>query len=250
MKKERITNVLSVFLMLTLFIFTTSCDKNDDDAQDPEDAVTLNMQDELNGKTPLGTSGVYINKANNFYTTSNYIADCGNASGLGVKVAPKLENLVRETAATPGHLYQIFERGSIQDFDSGVRSIRVGAAYYKVYVVSLITADNKSIGAVVKYVLAYPDGKNLPEWEHNLGNIDNIDDKVEMTLPRGAECSFENHDSSGNDGAFDVSTTNGKLVIRLLKSPNQISGPWGVYNTYIRLDNVYTAVTVNVGYRN
>jgi hypothetical protein len=240
MKTKRITTVLNFLLMATLFVFTTSCDK-DDDIQDPTDTVTLNMLDEDNGKTILGLSGMYINKANNFRASYHLIADCGSAEGIGVYMEPQLENLVYEAAVIPGHMYQVFDRSTISEFPSGARALAVNAAYYKVYVVTPIILDGKSAGATVKYISEYPEQKNLPEWGYSLGTI-NASAPVEMDLPEGAECIFYN----GRERDFKMTTTDGKLKVELLTSANQDSGPYGTYSVYIRLGNIYSSVTFEV----
>lgn len=52
---------------------------SDDDApSDPAGTVTLNMLDAENGKTYLGSTGFYINEADNFYSNGPFrIADVG-----------------------------------------------------------------------------------------------------------------------------------------------------------------------------
>lgn len=244
MKSKRKLDLLGILLMSLTFSVFTSCDK--DDAEDPVDAVTLNMLNEQNGKTLLGTSDVYINKSNNFRASSNFISAAGSASGVGVKIEPQMGNLVREAAVIQGHVYQVFDRETICEFPSGARALQVGAGYYQVYVVAPITSDDILTGAMVKYMLTYPNRKGLPEWEHDLGRLGYVGETVEMALPKGAECFFEEHSSSGNAEAFHVSTTGGKLVITLNKMPNPDYGPYGTYRTYIRSGNVFTTVVVNV----
>ena len=58
---------------------------SDDDApSDPAGTVTLNMLDAENGKTYLGSTGFYINEADNFYGTGPFwIADVGPVRGIG-----------------------------------------------------------------------------------------------------------------------------------------------------------------------
>ena len=46
---------------------------SDDDApSDPAGTVTLNMLDAENGKTYLGSTGFYINEADNFYSNGSF----------------------------------------------------------------------------------------------------------------------------------------------------------------------------------
>lgn len=240
-------NLLNILLMSLTFTAVTSCDKDDDDSSYPSDAVTLNMLDEQNGKTLLGTSDLYINKSNNFRTYSYLLSDVGKVSGVGAKMDPKTGNLVKEAAVIPGHMYQIFNPTVLRDFASGTKAVQVGAGYYQVYVASKITSDNVTTGAVVQYVLAYPDGNNLPKLNQNMGTFLTTEDRVEIPLPKGAEYFFEEHNSSGDVGAFEISNVNGKLVVALNNWPDKYRGPWGTYKTYIRLGNVFTIVVFNVG---
>lgn len=240
MRVKRISNVLGILLMSLSLIFITSCDKDDDGSKDPSDAVTLNMLNEQNGKTQLGVSGVYINKSNNFYTSSNLISEVGRANGVGVAVDPKLTNLVREVAVTPGHVYQIFEYETVREFPSGTPAVPVDAFYYQVYVVSPIKTDEVITGAVVKYVSILPDRKDLPEFEYKLGDIAFDGDNVEMRLPKGAEWYMNSYSSE----LFNLVNENGKLQISLKEWPD--NEQLGNHSIYIRLGSVFTVVTVNV----
>lgn len=80
------------------------------------------MMNEGNGKTLLGKSDVYINNSNNFKTSTCYIADMGEASGLGTPVKPSLDNLANEMAVVPGHLYHIYDRRCSPGFPFGKKS--------------------------------------------------------------------------------------------------------------------------------
>lgn len=237
------------FGMLLLFLCTTALVSCNDDEKDPADTQTLNMLNEQNGKTILGESDVYINKANNFKMSSSYISDAGNAAGLGVKIDLQLNNLSRETAVIPGHLYQVFDRYTIKDFPSGNRAVQIGTGYYQLYVVAPITSENVTTGAMVKYVLKYPETASLPEVEQVAGYLDNAGEEVEIELPQDAEYEFQKHDSSGEKGAFSISNDNRKLRIALDKYPNKYEGPYGDYKLYIRSGKVFTVVIIKVGLR-
>ena len=235
MKTKKNVSFFGMCLLIVSLAFTTSCDKSDD-VQDPTDTVTLNMLDEDNGKTYLGASSVYINKANNFFSSSSLIADCGSSFGIGANVEPKLDNLVYEAAVVPGHLYQIFDKDAMVEFPSGVRAIQVGAAYYKVYTVSRIKTDDKYTGAMIKYVSEYPEAKELPEVGLDLGNQYGA---IEIDLPKGAEYYV---DDKGYDGAFDVSVVDGKLVVCTTGN----SHGYGTHYIYLRLGSFYSFVTFEV----
>lgn len=241
---KRKLNLPGILLMSLTFAFiTTSCNNDNDIPKDPEDAVTLNMMDELNGKTPLGGSNVYINKANNFYSSSSFIADAGSSKGIGENIPPKLNNLVNEAAVIPGHLYQVFDKRTMRDFPSGTRAVEIEANYYHVYVVSpIINTDNVSTGAMVKYISVYPDPNGLPEIDRDLGILYYEGDIIEMDLLKDAEYALDEYGAN----ALRLSTSDGKLVITLDKTPSNISGPYGTYRIYIRQGNVFSTVKVNV----
>ena len=83
---------------------------SDDDApSDPAGTVTLNMLDAENGKTYLGSTGFYINEADNFYSNGPFrIADVGPVRGIGSLGGPATSGLTDEAAVMPGHGYMIF----------------------------------------------------------------------------------------------------------------------------------------------
>lgn len=219
---------------------------DDDDNKDPEGSITLNMMNEGNGKTLLGTSDVYINNSNNFKTSTCFIADMGETSGLGAPVKPSLDNLAKEMAAVPGHLYNIYDRDVLLDFPSGKRAITIGSGYYKAYVISPITVNGTTTGATLKYVLGYPETNDLPQYETVIGNVDNVGDQIEYTLPKDAELCFSNY-LDGEKNSFDIQLVNGKLKVTLLKSINHISGPYGDYGIFVRSGVAYTYVMFKAG---
>lgn len=247
MTTKHLSRILLFFLCTIGFAGCGDDKDNDDITNDPVSTVTLNMLDEQNGKTMLGNSDVYINKANNFKTHSCLISDAGNAAGVGIKIDPRLNNLSREIAVIPGHIYQIFDEASLRDFPSGNRAVQLETGFYQAYVVSPIVNKDTTTGAVIKYILTYPDKKGLPEFGHILGSLNSSGETIETTLPQDAECFFENHFGSEETGAFHISLTDGKLTVTLNKNPDIISGPYGTYRTYIRTANVFTVVIINVG---
>lgn len=240
---RKISKLLGITLMSLSLIFITSCEKEDSNLDDVSDAVTLNMLNESNGKTMLGVSNVYINKANNFFSSSSFIAEAGKASGVGVNIAPKLTNLVNQAAVTPGHIYQIFDNRTVREFPSGTKAIDADASYYRAFVASNIMNNNTITGAVVTYVSVRPNAKGLPEDDYDMGTLNEYGDQLEMSLPKGAECYFDD-----NRDEFHVATTNGKLVITLNANPDNITGPYGDYHVYIRLGNVYRIIDFEVEY--
>lgn len=241
MKKEKLFGILLLFLGTISFV---SCD--DDEIKDPDDTVTLNMLNEENGKTLLGTSDVYINKSNNFKTSSCYIADVGEMSGLGVNVQPQINNLAQEVAVVPGHLYQIYDEKVVRDFPSGTRAILIETGYYKAYVVAPITYESITAGASVKYILTYPEAKGLPEYNELIGNVNQVGDRIEYALSKDSEYVFGDYLNDDRD-AFDIQIANEKLTVTLLKSINKISGPYGTYGMYLRSGSTFTYIKFNAG---
>ena len=234
-------NVLFQLLFAGVLFLGTSCSK-DNVPNDPEGTVSLNMLNEQNGKTRLGTSDVYINKANNFYTNSCLISEIGNVGGIGKEVEPRLNNLVREVAVAIGNMYQVFDAETVFDFPSGTRAIMAGAAYYRFYVVAPIAVDDVQTGAIVKYVSVYPDAQGLPEYGKSLGTVTYVGETVSMELPKNTECFWYD----GVPEVFDISASDGVLRMTLNRTPTEFNGVSGTYEVYIRLGNVYTSVTVRV----
>lgn len=243
MKSKKSTNLFSLILLMATCLFITSCDK-EDDIQDPHDTVSLNMLNEEHGKTVLGQSDVYITKANNFKSNAYYIADCGTSPGIGHKLGPSLNNIVREAAVIPGHLYQIFDKNALVEFPSGSRAARVGGAYYKVYTVSSIASDNLVTGALVKYVTEIPTDKYLPAWMDQIGDIRNYDDAIELALPKGSEYYIEatEYDIDPTKELY-VSESNNKLTITLSAQAKEFNTH---YKIYIRSGSIYTIAKFSV----
>lgn len=234
----------SLIVICFLSSFLISCKK--ENILEPSNAIALNMLNESNGKTILGESDVYISKANNFTAKSTLIADCGKSSGLGENIAPELNNLAQEVAVTTGNYYQLFNKYSVKKFPSGVMAAPLNTIYYKVFVESAIVDNEKITGAKVKYVGVYPKENRLPKWGEFLGDIYKTNDgEIEFTLPNGAECFFVPRNSL-EEGSFKVTTIDNRLVIKLLKSPNKVYGPYGNYNVYIRLGNIFSSVRFDV----
>ena len=224
MKTKQLFGIL-LFLCSIGFV---SCG-DDDDNKDPEGSVTLNMMNEGNGKT-----------------STCYIADMGEASGLGTPVKPSLDNLANEMAVVPGHLYHIYDRDVFLDFPSGKRAVIIESGYYKAYVISPITVDGTTTGATLKFVLAYPETNGLPEYETVIGNVDDVGDEIEYTLPKDAELLFSGYLDSDRD-SFDIQFVNGKLKVKLLENINHISGPYGDYGIFVRSGDAYTYVMFKAG---
>lgn len=235
--------IIGISLLSLCTTFFMSC-SDDDTPNDPADTITLNMLNEHNGKTYLGESGTYINEANNFVASSNFISDVGNGSGVGANILPSLSNLTHEVAVTPGHIYQIFDKNTLVDFPSGNRAIQVEASYYQAYAVSKILNGDMTIGAIIKYISVVPDNNGLPAYEHHIGTLYRIGETVELALPPNIEFFLKEHSSVKK--ALDITYANNKLRITLTKAPDIVHGPYGTFELYIRSNNVFTIAEVYV----
>lgn len=239
MKKKSL--LLQILLTSIVITGIYSCTADNTMANDPADSVNLNMLDERNGKTLLGTTDVYINKAYNFYTSSCLIAGGGKVGGLGAMKDPQLSNLVREAAVTPGHIYQVFDRKTVLEFQSGTRAIMIGASYYRLYVTSPITIDNNPVGATVKYVEVYPDDRGLPKFGSLLGELAYGGQSLFLDLPAGAEL------HSYSTEVFAIRQVDERQVeIMLIKTPTDYNGTRGDWDFPIRLGDVFTEVIIRV----
>lgn len=236
--------LLGILLLLCTVNFI-SCSSDDED-KEAEGSVALNMMNEENGKTLLGTSDVYINKSNNFKTSACFITDMGKASGLGINSKINLGNISQEVAVTTNNLYHIYDQKTLLDFPSGNRAIEIGAGYYKAYIMSPITKENVVTGVLLKYILAYPETNNLPEYKKVIGNINSVGETVKYPLPKDTELYFSDYLESNRD-AFDIQITDGKLSITLLKDINKNSGPYGDYGIYARSGSTYTYIVFQAG---
>ena len=206
-----------------------SCSDDDGVPGDPEGTVSLNMMDESNGKTVLDNSGIYIDKAQNFVTGGNCVLFAfGKVGGLGA-VAPKsLETSTTIAAVEAGHGYVAVRPGTLRSFPSGKMAMPIGRQdvnYLKIYVVSPLTAESKTVGAAVRYVTAMPGTYKLPEYG-----------STALSLPGGdVECDLI-------DNGYDIrcEQRGGKLYIRL--------GGWFArrFELYLRSRESYTMVYVDV----
>ena len=129
-------------------------------------------------------------------------------------------------------------------FPSGKMAMPIGRQdvnYLKIYVVSPLTAESKTVGAAVRYVTAMPGTYKLPEYgstalriDHS--NYDYLDQEVALSLPGGdVECDLI-------DNGYDIrcEQRGGKLYIRL--------GGWFArrFELYLRSRESYTMVYVDV----
>lgn len=234
MHKKKIFQLLILLLLCTVSF--VQCTKE----KEPNDAITLNMLNEENGKTLLGSTDVYINQANNFKSNNFYLVDFGDKDGLGTNKEPTLDNIAKEVAVTPKHLYYIYHKDDIREFPSGKRALFREAKYYKTYVIAPKAVNNILVGATVKYTVNTPIKNNLPKSDTVIGKLQYAGSEIKYTLPRDAECILENP----NVLQMKVEGTN--LTISLLKDADSIVGPYGNYKVYIRSGSTYTVVNVEV----
>lgn len=225
-------------LLLVVTAFSVLSCSDDDNMHDVPDPTMLNMLNEANGRTILGNSDVYINKANNFKTNSCLIATLGETKGIGADVSPRVgDGLVQETAVLPNHLYQVFDRETLRDFPSGKRAVMLGPSYYQVYIKSVITKEDETIGALVQFAPLYPDPQGLPEYGSTIGEVRSGGDVVEKQFPSDAEFYYPDVDG------IEVTTAGGKLTVTVYYWDRNDQDN---YPIYIRRGNVYTQVLVKM----
>lgn len=69
-------------------------------------------------------------------------------------------------------------------------------------------------------------------------------DEVSLKVKKGLECvSVDREDASST---FDLTVSEGVLSVKLKKDPDNISGPYGDYSIYIRLNEVCVRVIMSV----
>lgn len=228
---------------MAIILLVGSCSK-DDGVIEPNNTVTLNMLDELNGKTMLGNSSVYINKSNNFKSTSEYISNCGETSGLDSNMPLNLNNFAKENAVLPGNMYQIFAPNTIHTFPSKNNAIEIGSFFYQVYVAGTISKENTTIGATVRFASIKAVKQDLPEVGLIIGETSGIGQMIEYQLPDGAECEF----SVETEEMYSVEIIGNKLVLQQNFSLFGGAGKLGDFPLNIRQDNVYTTVMARLNY--
>lgn len=230
-------------LLLAAFAVGVSSCSDDKIPGDPEGTVTLNMMDESNGKTMLDDSGIYIDKAQNFVSGDNCVLFAlGKVGGLGA-VAPKsLVTGASAAAVQAGHGYVAVRPGVLMSFPSGKHAMPIGGQkmnYLKIYVVSPLTEESRTVGAAIRYVTDLPKPYKLPEYGSTVlridrSNYDHLEQEVSLSLPAGdVEHVFD------DDGyAIECERRSGKLVFRL--------GDWfsNRFELFLRINESYTRVYV------
>lgn len=234
-------NVFSSLLLAVMLIGGISC--SDDIDVDLRDVVALNMANEDNGKTLLGNSDVYINKANNFKTDTFLIAPLGKTKGIGSVIYPQaMEGMVHETEVIPNHLYQVFDEDDVMSFPSGKWAAAVDAVYYQMYVESLITEGDKTTGAKVQFVPVTPEQYGLPYYDYPIGNLASAGEGVSNHLYDDVEYFYNDRFSE----VFNVLIMDRYMQLTLKEDPTEENGLRGDYAIYARRGSVYTKLIVTV----
>lgn len=237
-----------IFLPLAFAALTlagAACSDDDKVPGDPDGTVALNMLDEQNGKTVLGNSGIYINKAQNFVGNN----DCdlfalGKSGGLGAVEVKSFDNPTRQAAVQAGYGYVAVRPGALMTFPSGKLALPIGDSnvnYLKIYVVSALTEEDKTIGAAIKYALAVPEAHGLPAYGSTVLTINDNDyhqlgQEVSLALPADdTEYYFI------NDGYKISCEKRGRKLVFWLND-------WFAheFELYLRIRESYTKVYVNV----
>lgn len=234
-------NVFGGLLLVVMMIGVVSC--SDDIEVDLRDVVTLNMANEDNGKTLLGNTDIYINKANNFKTDTFLIAPLGKTKGIGSVIYPQaMEGMVHETEVIPNHLYQVFDEDDVMSFPSGEWAVAVDAVYYQMYVESSITEGDKTIGAKVQYIPVTPEPNGLPYYGYQMRKITSAGEGTSVYLYDDVEYFY--HDSISE--VFDVSIIRASIQLTLKEDPTEENDLRGDYDVYARRGNVYIKLIVTV----
>ncbi|WP_290540893.1 DUF5036 family protein [Alistipes sp.] len=232
-------------LLLAAFAVGASSCSDDKIPGDPEGTVSLNMMDENNGKTILDDSGIYIDKAQNFVSGDNCVLYAlGKVSGLGAITPKSLVTGTSTAAVQVGHGYVAVRPGALMAFPSGNHAMSIGdqaVNYLKIYVVSPLMEESKTVGAAIRYVIDRPKPYKLPEYGSTVlritsSDIDYLGQEVSLSLPDGA-AEYVFH---GNEKIV-CERRGGKLVFRLNYWMADES-----FELFLRMNESYTKVYVYV----
>ena len=138
--------------------------------------------------------------------------------------------------------YVAVRPGVLMSFPSGKHAMPIGGQkmnYLKIYVVSPLTEESRTVGAAIRYVTDLPKPYKLPEYGSTVlridrSNYDHLEQEVSLSLPAGdVEHVFD------DDGyAIECERRGGKLVFRL--------GDWfsNRFELFLRINESYTRVYV------
>lgn len=243
------TNLLKPLLLAAVLLAAGGC-SNDDAPGDPEGTVTLNMYDADNGRTLLGYSDIYIDKAQNFVTDECELFAVGKASSPGSIRVRGLDTSAPQTAVVPGHGYVAAKARALTTFPSGKKALPINgeANYMKFCVVSTIRQEDKPIGAAVKYLTVQPESYGLPEFGStalvfDLNELwqDNQRNTMTLKLP-SAEVEYDLNDPYGQ---FECEKRSDKLILRIPDLWTE-GAQEGMFALWLRIRESYTRVYVQV----
>ena len=172
-----------------------ACSKDDGGKGDPAGSALLNMMNESNGRTLLGSSDVYVDDAGNFVCSSSVIAYAGRVGGLN-GVTMRFDNLVRSTAVDVGGGYLVYDGESLHEFPSGHIALAAGTTYYRMRVQSIITGENaagkQGAGKIIRRTCSI---------EHSLQGRHPI--QLSVSKPHHSPCG-KNNFNIGEFSVFDI----------------------------------------------
>ena len=217
-----------------------ACSKDDGAKGDPAGSALLNMMNESNGRTLLGSSDVYVDDAGNFVCSSAVIAYVGRVNGLN-GVSPRFDNLVRKAAVDVGGGYLVYDGDSLHEFPSGRVALAAGTTFYRMRVESEIMGENASTG---KQEMT---GVKVVYYADRAGNADILPEPFERVYNLNGSYGtvFEQKDDELLNRADEIMTTSGLIVER------DANGVWIVSDTgccggyiYVRIGDLWSAITV------
>lgn len=216
-----------------------ACSKDGGAKGDPAGSALLNMMNELNGRTLLGSSDVYVDDAGNFVSSSAVIAYVGRVNGLnGVSI--RFDNLVRKAAVDVGGGYLVYDGDSLHEFPSGRVALAAGATFYRMRVESEIMGED----AAGKQEMT---GVKVVYYADKAGNAGILPEPFERVYNLGGSYGtvLEKQDAELLNRADEIVTTSGLVVRR------DANGEWIVdmenrYDSYIyvRIGDLWSAITV------
>ena len=239
MKRKLTIAMMAAVALLVL----PSCSKNEETPSDPEGTVTVNMLDTENGGTVLDYSGIRINSSQNFVSQGDWgLVEVGKVGGLGYISGRDVEFFSSESAVTVGSGYIAYPVSDMRRFDSGKMALPIdgSTACMKLYVVSRLERDEKTVGASVKYAMVRPSTYGLPAFGSTVCKIKVFSSrKATITLP-SAECEYYLDDEYDQ---FECSKSGNKLELLVKDHSGRERN-----DLYLRMRDSYTKVVVELVY--
>lgn len=139
--KRLLLYLLTIASIVAIAVCCEKSDNGDPDrpdpntpVPDPDGTITLSMRNANSGKTYLGNTYIYIDKADNF--TNGYFVSFGKVNGLGNVIRIPESGWSDTIAVIPGEGYVAYS----------------GGTFYRIYVTNYTTnIANEIIGADIKY---------------------------------------------------------------------------------------------------